>query len=184
MVNKPKNIGTAAETAVVKYLATHGFPDAERRTLKGVQDMGDITGLHRHLVVEVKGGEAAKSASDNQVIEWLRETERETIRAGAIYGILILQRRGVGAPNAGRWWAVLTAGTFVALSSSAGTWQGTAQGWVKVTYGNDYAPVRVTLETVVRILRERGYPNIHPLDQNLPTSEDGDTPTEIGDRNG
>ena len=44
MTNRPKAIGTAAETAVVRYLAAHGFPAAERRALHGATDLGDITG--------------------------------------------------------------------------------------------------------------------------------------------
>lgn len=44
MNNSPKAIGTAAETAVVRYLAAHGFPAAERRALHGATDLGDITG--------------------------------------------------------------------------------------------------------------------------------------------
>ena len=33
MVNKPKRIGTAAETAVTRYARTNGFELAERRAL-------------------------------------------------------------------------------------------------------------------------------------------------------
>lgn len=40
MTNRPKAIGTAAETAVVRYLAAHGFPAAERRALHGATDHG------------------------------------------------------------------------------------------------------------------------------------------------
>ena len=47
MTNRPKAIGTAAETAVVRYLAAHGFPAAERRALHGATDLGDITGTPR-----------------------------------------------------------------------------------------------------------------------------------------
>ena len=41
MTNRPKAIGTAAETAVVRYLAAHGFPAAERRALHGATDLGE-----------------------------------------------------------------------------------------------------------------------------------------------
>ena len=57
MVNKPKQIGTRAETAVARYLAANGFPHAERRTLRGREDAGDITGTPG-VCWEVKGGEA------------------------------------------------------------------------------------------------------------------------------
>ena len=39
MVTRSKDIGTRAETAVVRYLAAHGFPAAERRALHGATDL-------------------------------------------------------------------------------------------------------------------------------------------------
>ena len=105
MVNRPKSIGTAAETAVVRYLREHGFPHAERRALAGSYDLGDVTGCPG-LVVEVKGGAKAKNASDGLVHAWLMETETERVNAHADIGLLVLQRAGIGPTNAGRWWAV------------------------------------------------------------------------------
>lgn len=105
MTARPKDIGTAAETAVVKALRQHGFPQAERRALAGAYDLGDITGTPG-IVWEVKGGNAAKTASDGQVEAWLDETERERVNADAAFGVLVLQRAGIGAANADRWWAV------------------------------------------------------------------------------
>lgn len=105
MTARPKDIGTAAETAVVKALRQHGFPQAERRALAGAYDLGDITGTPG-IVWEVKGGNAAKTASDGQVEAWLDETERERVNADAAFGVLVLQRAGIGAANAHRWWAV------------------------------------------------------------------------------
>lgn len=105
-MNKPKKIGTAAETAVARYLQANGFPHAERRALRGELDAGDITGCPG-ICIEVKGGEAAKGASDQLVAGWLAETETERVNAGADIGVLVLQRRGVGPANAGRWWVVM-----------------------------------------------------------------------------
>lgn len=106
MVNKPKNIGTAAETAVVRAIANMGFPHAERRALKGTQDQGDITGTPG-VCWEVKGGDAAKTASDLQIEAWMGETEVERANARAAIGVLVQQRKGVGYANADRWWAWL-----------------------------------------------------------------------------
>lgn len=103
---RPKDIGTAAESAVVKALRAHGFPHAERRALAGAYDLGDITGTPG-LVWEVKGGQAAKTASDGQVEKWLTETENERRNANADKGVLILARAGIGATNAHRWWAII-----------------------------------------------------------------------------
>jgi hypothetical protein len=105
MTNRPKDIGTAAETAVVRALRRHGFPHAERRALRGEHDAGDIAGTPG-VCWSVKGGEAAKSASDNQVERWLSALEKQQVNARADLGVLVLQRKGVGGPNADRWWAV------------------------------------------------------------------------------
>lgn len=109
MVNKSGSIGTAAETAVVRVFNANGFPHVERRRLRGRYDMGDLTGCPG-LCVEIKGGAAAKNASDAQIAAWLDETETERLNAGAYHGVLVVQRKGIGAPNAGRWWAVIRDG--------------------------------------------------------------------------
>lgn len=75
-MTRPRDIGTRAETAVVRVLRDHGFPHAERRALRGSQDAGDITGTPG-VVWEVKGGERAKNASHGQLSKWLHETSRE-----------------------------------------------------------------------------------------------------------
>lgn len=152
MVNKPKNIGTAAETAVVRYLRANGFPQAERRALTGSLDQGDVTGIPG-VVIEVKGGQAAKTASDGQVAEWLTETETERRNAGADIGVLVLARSGIGPANAGRWWAVLPS-CDVPLVLGA-----TSSG----AHRNFGAAVRMHLGFVALMLRHRGYGD--PTDQ-------------------
>lgn len=102
MPRRPKDIGTSGETAVVKFLQSSGFPYAERRALHGSLDLGDITGTPG-LVWEVKAGEAAMTASDNQLIAWLQETEREVANAKAAIGTLVVQRR---RKNPRDWWAI------------------------------------------------------------------------------
>ena len=103
MTNRSKSIGTASERAVVRYLAAHGFPAAERRALHGATDLGDITGTPS-LCWEVKGGEAAKDASDKRVAAWFDEAREEAGNAGATYGFLIVARR---RKNVRDWWAVI-----------------------------------------------------------------------------
>jgi hypothetical protein len=106
-VSKSKDIGTWTETQVVKHARASGFPHADRHVLKGSLDEGDVwldpTG---RLIVEVKGGKSAESASDSQVRAWLDETERERQHAGASYAFLALKRAGKGAQQRGAWWAV------------------------------------------------------------------------------
>jgi hypothetical protein len=137
-MTRPKDIGTRAESAVVKFLRENGFPHAERRALTGSQDQGDITGCPG-LVFEVKGGEAAKNASDGQVEKWLAETEIERNNANADIGVLVVQRRGIGAPNAGRWWAVIRR-------------NGTAFGDPHFQFA-----VRYLLSDAVHLIRAAGY---------------------------
>lgn len=146
MVNKPKNIGTATESAVVRYLRTHGYPGAERRALRGRDDAGDITGCPG-LAIEVKGGKQAINASDSLVASWLIETESERVAAGADIGLLVIKRSGIGTTNVDRWWAVMTANT-VAVLLAAGEYPPDRVG---------LAPVRMHLGSALVLLRAAGY---------------------------
>lgn len=147
MTNRPKNIGTAAETAVVRAARAHGFGLADRLTLTGALDRGDI-GLCPGVVVEVKGGQAAKTASDAQIDKWLAETERERVNAGADVAILVTARAGIGAPNAHRWWAHMTTPTLFDLTG------GRRRNW-----GNRHpeANIRMTLIEALAFIRHAGY---------------------------
>jgi hypothetical protein len=144
-MNRPKRIGRDAENAVVAYLRAHGWPEAERRAQRGSRDAGDLTGCPG-LCVEVKGGEAAKNASDLLVADWLEETEKERVNAGADIGVLVLQRRGVGPANAGRWWAVMPVYQVVQLV------------YGRCTPDPPYVvPVRMHLAAAVDLLRFAGF---------------------------
>lgn len=120
VVNRPKNIGTAAETAVRRAVGAF-YPDARRVVLHGREDEGDLHALMNPsgepaIVIEVKGGAQANQPSDHQVDLWLAEAEREREAAGGQIAILVTQRRGVGAPNADRWWAWLRISTLHRIS--------------------------------------------------------------------
>jgi len=140
---RPKDIGTAAETAVVRALRTLGFPHAERRALAGAYDLGDITGCPG-IVWEVKGGQQTRQPSDEEIADWMAETEQERVNAGADFGVLVLQRHGVGPSNAHRWWAYLRAQKVMAVHPA----------------GPDF-PVRVRLADACLFLRMAGYG--HPV---------------------
>ena len=103
--------GTAAETAVVRWLREHGWPWAERRAQGGAHDRGDVAGCPG-VVIEVKSCERMELAS------WVDETERERRRDGADIGMLVVRRRGTGDPA--RWYAVLPLGVAARLLSSSG----------------------------------------------------------------
>lgn len=145
MTNRPKAIGTAAETAVVRAVRTRGFPGADRLTLTGSKDRGDI-GLTAGVVLEVKAGAAARAASDNQITRWLAETERERVNAGAHIAILVTTRPGIGPNNAHRWWAHMTCHTLIDLI-----------GYNVPAVQVPDAPVRMILNAALELLRANGY---------------------------
>ncbi|MEV4179901.1 hypothetical protein AB0J28_00460 [Streptosporangium canum] len=136
---RPKDIGTAAETAVVRALRDLGWPHAERRALAGTYDLGDITGCPG-IVWEVKGGQQTRQPSDEQITDWMAETEQERVNARADFGVLVLQRHGVGPSNAHRWWAYLRAQQVMTVHPA----------------GPDF-PVRVLLTDACTLLRGIGY---------------------------
>lgn len=111
MANPSKQKGTAAETAVVRYLNEQGWPEVERRTLSGSNDKGDIAGLRR-LVVEVKACKAMDLSG------WLHEVRREVLAAGADFGVIWHKRRGKTHPT--DWYVTMRGGDFVQLLKEAG----------------------------------------------------------------
>ena len=110
-MSKAKQKGTAAETAVVKYLQENGFPYAERRALHGTADKGDITGCGP-VVFEIKNHAKLDLAG------WLKELEAEMVNAKVDTGAVIAKKRGT--TNPGEWYAVLPARIFVGLLKQAG----------------------------------------------------------------
>ena len=136
-MSRSKDIGTAAESAVVRVMRASGWPDAERAALHGAQDRGDLTGIGA-VCVEVKGGHRAETASDGQVLAWMAELDAECVHKGADVGVLVLKRKGVGAANADRWWAVMWLAD-VAPEYDCGI------------------PVRMTLADACRVLAALGY---------------------------
>lgn len=112
-MSRAKQKGTIAESALVAYLRTSGFPFAERRALTGSVDLGDITGTPC-LVWEVKNHKTYK------IPEWMQETQLEAENAKADYGILVIKPNGVGLTNQKNWWAVLDLESLVRLLREAG----------------------------------------------------------------
>ena len=103
-MNKSGKIGTAAETAVVNYLRVNGFPHVERRRLRGAKDAGDLTGIPG-LLVEVKGGEQARNASDNKIDGWFETATVKAHENGCGMAMLVVARH---RRNVSHWWAILT----------------------------------------------------------------------------
>ena len=112
-MSKAKAKGTAAESALVKFLNGQGFPGAERRALSGSNDMGDITGTPC-LAWEVKNHKSYAFPA------WLKETAIEKENARADFGILVAKPNGIGHANVGDWWAILSVADMVDLLRFAG----------------------------------------------------------------
>ena len=110
-MNKSKAKGTLFESAVVDYLRENGWPHAERRTLAGVNDRGDVAGVVG-VCLEVKNAAAIKLA------EWIKETLVEKANAKARVGALWIKRRG--KTSAGEGYVVMTGEQFVQLLKEAG----------------------------------------------------------------
>lgn len=103
-MNASKAKGTAAETALVRWLVENGHPNARRNPPAGARDIGDIGGVTTKdghtITVEVKSWNDVAAA----LREGLAELEAEKANAGTTAGVLVLKRRGVTDP--GRWFAV------------------------------------------------------------------------------
>ncbi len=100
-----KDAGTRFESAVAGYLADQLGGGIERRAKTGARDRGDIAGVRigdDRCVIECKdyGGRL-------QLPEWLREAEQERANDGALYGIVVAKRKGVGLSDMGRQYAIM-----------------------------------------------------------------------------
>lgn len=112
MSNPSKAKGTQAETALVNYARTHGFAQAQRLTLTGNQDRGDVI-LCPGLICEVK---AHKVWSDLDIDQWLMETETERVNMNQWWNsnasatdvdfraFLVIRRPGKADPA--KWWVI------------------------------------------------------------------------------
>lgn len=143
-MSRPRDIGTRVETAIVRTARQHGFPHAERKPLYGNLDQADVA-LCPGVLIESKGGKAAENASDNQIAEWMDEAEVSRVNAGASLCFLVTKRKGVGAPNAHRWWAHTTLDTLMSLDD------------VPVPYSAEGVYVRLTLGELLTMLKREGW---------------------------
>ena len=116
-MSKAKQKGTAAETALVRFLQGQGFPGAERRALGGGDggDLGDVTGTPC-LTWEVK------NVRKYSIPAWMKESQDEKVNAKADYCPLIIKPVGIGMTpdKVGQWWAVLPVAELVNLLRDAG----------------------------------------------------------------
>ena len=107
--------GTAAESAVVRWLRDNGWPDVDRAPLRGVLDTGDLTGMPGHVI-------SVKHRGTDQPLRWstwLRDLQRMQRNArpsrmnvdidGDPFvpsGLIICKR--TGTTDVGDWYAMTT----------------------------------------------------------------------------
>lgn len=144
-MNRPRDIGTAAETATKRYLQAHGFPEADRQPLRGGRDQGDLIVCRApKIIAEVKAGAVADNASDQLIRQWLDQTDTEAVHAGADLGVLVVRRRHRPTGLWDAWmrandWALLLTGDSILptdapwpLRASLGDWAVMAYEWADV----------------------------------------------------
>ena len=112
-MNAARRKGTAAESAVVTYLRSRGWIHAERRSLNGSKDRGDIAGIPG-VVVEVKSGKEYDLAG------WMKETATEQLNDNAKFGVLVVKPRRVGETGIPSWYAVMPLHQVASLLRDAG----------------------------------------------------------------
>jgi hypothetical protein len=153
MTNKPKQIGTAGETGVKNALIRLGYPLADRRAQQGAEDAGDVM-ANNDVMVEVKAGTAAKTASLGQIHDWLSETETERQNRRCKFAFLVTARPGFSPKRAEEWWAWMWLEDFDTLicDSRQSASRPYCNGHQLPDEGVRAEPVRITLRTMAKLL--------------------------------
>lgn len=101
------------EREVADYLALHVSEFIDRRVKTGALDRGDLGGVRTlhgaRVVVECKDTRADNLGAHH------REAEEERVNDGAVAGVLVHKRHGVGV--VGEQWVTMTLADFAALLS-------------------------------------------------------------------
>lgn len=117
--NKSGEKGTRWASELVRYLKTVGVPYAERRSLSGARDRGDISGIPG-VVIE------AKSVARHALAEWLEEARVERDNDKAAVGFVWFKRRGKASAADG--YVLMDGATVVQLLRDAGYIAGQRDG--------------------------------------------------------
>lgn len=157
MTNRPKNRGTAAETAALRWLREHGFPWTERLALAGSADCGDLSLLPgRGVVVEVKNVAVAGTGQPpaGLLADWMAQTEAERANSDAEHAALVVKR--AGTTDVGRWWCYVPLGHLIRLER--GLPADVGEHSVTQLWGEPYGePVCITVATWTVMLRKTGW---------------------------
>lgn len=96
--------GRDGENRIVAALISAGYLNAERRRTAGINDRGDICGVHRGVVIEAKA-----APKRYEIAEWLKETDVEVANDKADLGVCWFKLRGTQDPLQ---WPVMMRGRF------------------------------------------------------------------------
>ena len=110
-MSRSRDAGTRWETAIVNYLIECGVRHAERRTLAGSQDKGDIAGIPG-VVCE------AKAEKRFDLAGWLTEAQREQANAKADIGFVWAKKKGKTSP--GDAYVIMDGNTLIKLLVAGG----------------------------------------------------------------
>lgn len=101
-MSRQKQVGTDAENRVVEYAKSRGWAHADRLTLSGVNDRGDVRlGDGVNFTLEVKGGQGAASRPHGH----LKELKAEMANNGHMFGAVIAKK--AGSRNVGDDWVAM-----------------------------------------------------------------------------
>lgn len=109
-MSRAKAKGTAWESRIVDALRAAGFAQAERRSLNGVSDRGDIAGVVGTVI-------EAKNCARTELATWVDEAEIEAANDDARYGVVWHHRRGRAAPEGG--FVTMSGAVFLRLLADA-----------------------------------------------------------------
>lgn len=150
-MSRGRDKGTWAETATVDYFQHSGFPHADRLTLKGNKDRGDV-GLCPGVIAEVKNDKSMDIAG------WLRETEVERGHARAAVGFLVVKPPGIGRTRVNLWWSVMYQGQWDDLRVAA-NWGGHVVTISGAAYKKMLPPLLKSPDTGGVVIRANGVKN-------------------------
>ncbi len=119
MANPAKQKGTSFETAIKRYLNAKGFKKAERTSLKGGDDTGDINGIQRSTT----GRQLAIQCKNQRKLSlsgWLDDTVEQASKLGeGSLPALVVKRAGKGDKALGDTYVVMRLDDFVTLLDEA-----------------------------------------------------------------
>tara|TARA_B110000438_G_scaffold269918_1_gene286681 strand:- start:293 stop:628 length:336 start_codon:yes stop_codon:yes gene_type:complete len=110
-MSKAKEKGTFFESLIVEALCRAGWSYAERRSLNGAVDKGDITGVPG-VVIEAKNHGTLKLGP------WIQEAAIEKANANAEVGVVWAKRKGKGSADDA--YVIMTGTEFMFLLKKAG----------------------------------------------------------------